>query len=346
MSNRGRHCFDSPRFQVYSSISVVWPYHGSKWLVGELGDRLRKARENKGLSLEQVEEGTRIRRAFLEALEEEDFEKLPASAYVKGFIRNYAQFLGLDPEESLSHYRAMIGASSSYAPSVLDEPLLPDSGTNVWVSALLALLAVAVLAVAGWYAYNRFYLGVDPWPVAAIPKMLTLIPGQPLPSATPSAVPKVIQSTPTQESPTPTMEPVEEAIATPTTVATPTTRPTVTPEPTRTPTLTPTTSRTPSATPTPTASPTPTPTIVDSIRVEAVLLAKTYVKVIVDGELVLEETLSEGEDQVWIARQGFSMRVGNAAGLILYVNGIQVPPLGAKGEVVDIEYTLDNLPGA
>jgi len=57
-------------------------------MVSDLGNQLREAREAAGLSLPDVEEATRIRRALLQALEEERFSDLPGDVYTKGFIRN------------------------------------------------------------------------------------------------------------------------------------------------------------------------------------------------------------------------------------------------------------------
>jgi len=72
--------------------------------MGDLGQLLREAREQKGVSLEQVEEATRIRQKFLQALEEGNFGALPAETYAKGFLRTYAMYLELDPEELMALY--------------------------------------------------------------------------------------------------------------------------------------------------------------------------------------------------------------------------------------------------
>ncbi len=63
-----------------------------------IGETLKKAREERGLTLEEVAEKTKIRHRYLEAIEKENFEIMPGNVYVKGFIRNYARFLGLRPE--------------------------------------------------------------------------------------------------------------------------------------------------------------------------------------------------------------------------------------------------------
>lgn len=70
----------------------------------EIGDLLREAREARGHSLEDVEKATRIRVKYLEALESGDFGVLPSATQARGFLRNYAQFLGLDAEAVLARY--------------------------------------------------------------------------------------------------------------------------------------------------------------------------------------------------------------------------------------------------
>jgi len=75
-------------------------------VIMNIGELLRAERENKGLSLFDVEEKTKIRAKYLQALEEENFEEIPGEAYRIGFLRNYARFLDLDPEPILNQYKA------------------------------------------------------------------------------------------------------------------------------------------------------------------------------------------------------------------------------------------------
>ena len=70
--------------------------------MGELGSRLVRVREARGLTLEDAERDTRISRRYLEALEAEQFEVIPAPVYARGFLRSYSQYLGLDPQEMLA----------------------------------------------------------------------------------------------------------------------------------------------------------------------------------------------------------------------------------------------------
>lgn len=67
-------------------------------------NKLKEAREQKGITLAKASEDTRISKKFLESLEKEDYRIFPAEVYLKGFLRIYAQYLGLNPEEALEEY--------------------------------------------------------------------------------------------------------------------------------------------------------------------------------------------------------------------------------------------------
>jgi cytoskeleton protein RodZ len=69
--------------------------------MSELGTLLVRAREARGLTLEDAERDTRISRRYLQALEAEQFEAIPAPVYARGFLRSYSQYLGLDPQDML-----------------------------------------------------------------------------------------------------------------------------------------------------------------------------------------------------------------------------------------------------
>lgn len=318
--------------------------------MSELGQRLRAAREAKGLTLVQAEEATRIRRDYLQALEEERYDALPGAVYVRGFLRNYAAYLGLDAQATLAEYRAGGGAASATAvqhgaetgapagvqlPQVLDRPLLVPSRRSGHPvrTVLLALLAVLVLGAGAWYLYSRLVLDADPWPMQWIASRLDRSPTAtpPPPTATPDAASTAAPRTPTQ---------AVAATSTPTAttpVSTPPATHTATPSPTRTRTAIPT------ATPAQ-PTPTPSPTLGEGFLVTLRVNALCYVRVVLDGVMVLEKNLAVGEDQRWEPRQSLELRVGNAGGVVLAVNGVEQPPLGTGGEIVDVSYTLGSLP--
>ncbi len=72
----------------------------------ELGEYLRQMRQNRGVSLEEVAEATKINLKYLRALEEGEYDILPPEVYVRGFLAAYADYLGIDPEELYARYEA------------------------------------------------------------------------------------------------------------------------------------------------------------------------------------------------------------------------------------------------
>ncbi|HVT43724.1 MAG TPA: RodZ domain-containing protein [Thermoanaerobaculia bacterium] len=74
------------------------------------GDELRKQREIRGISLREIADSTKISTRFLEAIERDDFETLPAAVFTRGFIREYARYVGLDPGEQVDRYEHFIQA--------------------------------------------------------------------------------------------------------------------------------------------------------------------------------------------------------------------------------------------
>ncbi|GEM_PF-1160292 len=80
------------------------------------GQYLRSQRELRQISLEEVAAGTKIGIHLLKALEEDRWDALPAEVFVKGFIKSYAEYIGLDPEDTLLRYEATKQKDVSYEP--------------------------------------------------------------------------------------------------------------------------------------------------------------------------------------------------------------------------------------
>ncbi len=120
-----------------------------------VGEILRNAREKKKLTIEQVEKATKIRSKFVLALEANQFEKLPGPTFARGFVKNYAVYLGLPPEETLAFYRRQAtGNPLSIIPKSPIETgkngiLTPQRFTVVSIS-LLLLVFFAYLAYSYW----------------------------------------------------------------------------------------------------------------------------------------------------------------------------------------------------
>jgi cytoskeletal protein RodZ len=109
----------------------------------KLGEVLRAAREARGTDLTRVERETKIRERYLSALERGEYRELPGAVYTKGFLRNYAIYLGLDPEDVLRQWRRERGEATSPEPIIvpprpLAEPARPlNFSPSVVVAALL-----------------------------------------------------------------------------------------------------------------------------------------------------------------------------------------------------------------
>src|SRR5579859_7240155 len=77
---------------------------GEKAAMGVFGDRLRREREMRGITLDEIAESTKISRRHLEALERDHFDQLPGGVFNKGFVRAYARFLGIDEDQAVADY--------------------------------------------------------------------------------------------------------------------------------------------------------------------------------------------------------------------------------------------------
>ena len=138
-------------------------------IVGQqgIGQRLREAREAKGLSLEQVAAETRIQERYLTVIEAGDFAALPSRTYAIGFTRTYARTLGLDEHEAVDQVRAELAAGD---PDRVEKPAKFEPGDPARVPgrglAWFAALA-AVLLLAGIYAFYSSYFspGLGPAPL-------------------------------------------------------------------------------------------------------------------------------------------------------------------------------------
>lgn len=87
-----------------------------------VGQWLQRTRESKGVSLEQAAAATRITKNYIDALEQENFTRLPAPAYCKGFIRLYAIYLGIPPDEAVARYERVTGAKEAVRRVVNERP--------------------------------------------------------------------------------------------------------------------------------------------------------------------------------------------------------------------------------
>src|SRR5688572_28340057 len=129
--------------------------------VTTVGQRLRIARESKGLTLEDVAAQTRIPRRHLESLENSDWERLPAPTYTTGFAKSYASAVGLDRTEIYEQLRVEMGGVRPVSQSSeVFEPADPARTMPKWL-VFGAIAAVLVLVLVMSWLNERSFQGPD-----------------------------------------------------------------------------------------------------------------------------------------------------------------------------------------
>ncbi|MER2598821.1 MAG: helix-turn-helix domain-containing protein [Caldilineales bacterium] len=300
--------------------------------MNELGQMLREARETRQISLAEAEAQTRIRQKFMAALEAEEWDLLPNDVATRGFLRKYAEYLGLNPEQVLQRFhnrtktQPLLPEGAAVSDREVDyRPLQMDLSTpprrDIPWKGISALLLVAVLAGLGLYLY--FY---QPDLVSRLINLPRQLPG----------AADVIALEPTA-SPTATMQ-INRVTAT----HTATSAATATPTPLRaTPTVIPAQAITATAAITTTATTITQPfRPANQIELAVNITSRSWIRVITDDRLASEAILEAGTTQSWQAQQTIIVRTGNAAGVQITINGQTLPPLGGVGEVVERQWQL------
>jgi cytoskeletal protein RodZ len=276
----------------------------------ELGTILRETRQTRGVSIQDVSQVIRIRPRFLEALEEERYDVLPTPVHVRGFLRNYALYLKLDPEPLIARYNASrsmvkdiplakqvrpeLDKAPPPPPETLDDELNSQpvfyrpAGINLqapaWFSRdlLVGIFVLVLLVAAAYWAGNRYVIP------AINAARATETPVETVGAFTPPA-----ENTSVAAASSPTGTPVTE-------------------------------------TPAPTSPP-----ISSSIQLQVTVLERSWLLMIVDGETVQEGMVQVGDLFAWDGAELVQLRTGNAAGLDVTLNGQKLGQLGERGQVVD-----------
>ena len=120
----------------------------------EIGNSLREARLRQGLDFPELEQGTKIRGKYLRALEDEQFDLLPAQTYVKGFLRSYAEYLGLDGQLYVDEYNSRFVVGEEEPQSRPRRSAPPSRGVQVQsrvvLLTLLGIVSVTALVIVAW----------------------------------------------------------------------------------------------------------------------------------------------------------------------------------------------------
>src|SRR5246500_4815112 len=135
---------------------------------GTFGERLKRERELREVSFDEVSRATRIAPRFLEALENEDWDKLPGGVFGRGFVRSIARYLGLSEENLLSDYDLARGETSAPAAQKPEERI---PSPPKWIPALAAVLLIVALVgmvFGGRYVWRRYVAHRDAKKASAV----------------------------------------------------------------------------------------------------------------------------------------------------------------------------------
>ena len=247
---------------------------------GNFGERLKREREMREVTLNEVTQATRIGPRFLEALENEDWAKLPGGVFNRGFVRAIAKFLGLDEEGLLSEYDLARGEQKIEAPAPYENRLPSPPKWIPALAILVVLLIVVGLFYAGRYGWRRYTAHR-----AAQHSSATGLQTQPEAlSAAPSAA--VSSSDPSAASAHSVSAPLNLSVST---------------------------------------------------------SAATRVRILADGNLLLDAELPAGENRRFLAREQFEVTAADSSAVLLELNGQVMRPLGAPGSSGTIVLTQKDL---
>ena len=280
-------------------LTGLWSF--ADFMTG-FGTEFKKARESRGLTLEKIAAETRISTRFLKAIEGEEFHILPGGIFNRGFIKTYAQHLGLNTEQVLAEYERLSNATQQ--PALVDEapPSLPAEVEPVARRAIQkelypVAIIVAVLLILIFYLVNRNS------------RTDSIIDSPPEPAAQQAGQPP--QQLPVIPAPPQTREAPAVDPSTPSAI--------VKPEPVAPP------------------SEIPAPLV---LELEAI--HETWIMLMADGNLLEEVILQPGNTRRYEADTLINIRIGNAGGITMKVNGRELGMLGREGQTKTFQITQEN----
>ena len=289
-----------------------------------IGQTLREARERKGLSIREVNSVLHIHAAYLDALETEEFTKIPAPVYVRAFLREYGRFLGMDPEPLVQEYSSRFGGQqpASLNAGWTSAPPLANTGTGGGVGRVVVGTLIAVGLLVSSYAYLEFQKGKSAAEEATKPRAAATRPGKPAAGALPGVAAPVKPATPAlpgTEAPAPgvpNMAPAQPSQgAAPAGGVAPT-----------------------SAAGVPAATP--------GVLVVATADTRSWVRVRADGKTIFEGILEPDASRTWKAVKVLDVLAGNGGAVRAVVNGKDVGAIGKWGRRIERHFGPPAAPSA
>jgi cytoskeleton protein RodZ len=285
--------------------------------MASFGENLRREREMRGVTLQEISAATKISVRFLLALEEEEFTKLPGGIFTRSFIRAYAKYLGLDEERVLAEYHLVAQARPDVDLSRLS--VTNPEAKRATSRAPIFTLVLAVVLLGGGYGIFRYSR-------RAAESARSAPTPAPVPPPTPSTAPASAASTP---APAPESgQPLAETSTASSLPAAGSSAPSVAPSPALA-------RREPAA-----------PGIAGAesgLVLQVAATERAWVAVDVDGKTALQQVLNPGEIHTLQAKESFDVTTGNAQGVVLTLNGETLKPLGRRGEVRSVHVTANDL---
>lgn len=288
------------------------------------GENLRREREMRGVSLEEISAATKISLRFFEAIEREDFSRLPGGIFSRSFVRSYARYLGLDEDRVMAEYQLAARPQEEF-----DLHRMPGGSSHAGKQSartpLIATLVAGVLLTAGYVLYHyapRSSEVPPPPPTAEV---------TPKPAAPATASPPAISGAATAVA---GVNPAVGGVGT-----TPGTAQGVAPNAQVGPAGVNPASSSPL-----TGNPSGTmPATENDLVLQVAASDHAWVAVDADGKTVLQRVLNPNEVETLKAHKSFDVTTGNAQGVILTLNGETLKPLGRHGEVKSVHLTRDDL---
>jgi cytoskeleton protein RodZ len=304
--------------------------------MASFGEGLRREREMRGITLEEISAHTKISIHFLQAIEADDLGKLPGGIYTRNFIRAFARYLGLDEEKVMSEYHSFAPGRDFDLNRMTSARPVRESRAGTWIGLLLA----AAMLTGGYllFRYSQRTAGV---PQSAAHAATPAGQKQPPPAqavAPPASQPVTGSEGVASPSPSPENQTNLSPPATPAPNASGSSAPPAIGSPTHT------ASGTPSAAGAATA-----PEGVEftgagtDLLLQVAATDRSWVDLGADGKTVFQRVLKQDEIQTFKAKKYFDLTTGNAEGIVLTLNGETLGPLGQRGEVKTVHLTRDSV---
>jgi len=292
------------------------------------GEYLRREREMRGVSLEEISAATKISIRFLQAIENEELAKLPGGIFTRSFVRTYARYLGLDEERVLADCQLAGKQKAEVDIRRITASRAQSDSAATRTRIITLVMAVALLAVG--YALFRYSRRIREQR-SSTPVVVSPSPPAPGTNSPAKAAPAQ-SSAPTQPESNPTLTPTSSSPAgSATAPGTPEGSP-ASPGAKANPTNQSATSEAPSAVAAST-----------DLVLQVAATDRAWVAVDADGKTILQKVLNPNEVQNLKAHDSFDVTVGNAQGIVLTLNGETLKPLGRRGEVKSIHLTREDL---